>query len=111
MNNPPLLAFASMKLFLAQWPNGDMTIVPAEDSIDLFDRLDDEGDPSQTSILPLTPKDSHTALEIVPVDGMDDATIRAFHLSGPNGGRTPKWRTGSEIFNENIYRKWLVGED
>lgn len=36
-----------MKLYYAEWPNGEVTIVHANNSLDLFWILDREGDPHQ----------------------------------------------------------------
>ncbi|MFZ9613676.1 MAG: hypothetical protein ACO29Q_10375, partial [Crocinitomicaceae bacterium] len=34
-----------MNIYAAKWPDGSISIVAAENKIDLFDKLDREGDP------------------------------------------------------------------
>jgi hypothetical protein len=39
-----------MKLYIAKWPNGTVTILSAKNKKDLFFKLDEEGDPSAAEI-------------------------------------------------------------
>lgn len=39
-----------MKLYYAEWPNGEVTIVHAKNSLDLFWLLDQEGDPYSAKV-------------------------------------------------------------
>ena len=39
-----------MKLYIAKWPNGTVTILSAKNKKDLFFKLDEEGDPSDAEI-------------------------------------------------------------
>jgi hypothetical protein len=39
-----------MKTYLVYWPNKTITVASAEDEVDLFNILDEEGDPEQAEI-------------------------------------------------------------
>jgi len=39
-----------MKIYIAKWPNGTVTILSAKNKRDLFFKLDEEGDPSEAEI-------------------------------------------------------------
>jgi hypothetical protein len=47
-----------MKLYIAKWPNGTISILNASSKKDLFFKLDEEGDPNEAEITCLNFEDS-----------------------------------------------------
>lgn len=45
-----------MRTYLASWPNGTITVLTASNEVELFDTLDEEGDPEQAKVFILPTK-------------------------------------------------------
>ena len=45
-----------MRTYIAYWPNKTITVLTASDEVELFDTLDEEGDPEQAEIFILPTK-------------------------------------------------------
>ena len=56
-----------MNIYIAKWPNGTISILTADDKIDLFDKLDREGDPFACQLVQVNSKETehfHLTTEI-----------------------------------------------
>jgi hypothetical protein len=73
-----------MRAYLAEWPNGTISILTAESEIDLFDKLDAEGDPTEARIF-LMPTQFHLETNIqknkIEVCEFDGKEPKEFHFS------------------------------
>jgi hypothetical protein len=73
-----------MRVYLAEWPIGTISILTAENEIDLFDKLDAEGDPNETRIF-LMPTQFHLETDIkknrIDVCEFDGKELKEFHFS------------------------------
>ena len=45
-----------MRTYLASWPNGTITVLTASSELELYDTLDEEGDPDQAEVFILPTK-------------------------------------------------------
>jgi hypothetical protein len=55
-----------MKTYIAKWQNGSVSVLTAEDKVELFDKLDTEGDPFSCELLEVGSKTGqfHLSFEI-----------------------------------------------
>ena len=76
-----------MKLYYAEWPNGEVTIVHARNSLDLFWILDREGDPYQAKVWSTNDQCAITTSQVgeglkINRDGDDDCVWRRVVMPG-----------------------------
>ena len=82
-----------MRVYLAEWPNGTISVLTADNEVDLFDKLDSEGDPDVAKIY-LMPTQFHIATDV------KNGDIEANELSGK--GEPKEFRFSDDIF-ERVY--------
>ena len=81
-----------MKTYLVYWPNKTITVTSAEDEVDLFNILDDEGNPEQTEIF-ILPKIFSVTTHIqdggiVAVENLSNRDLKRFKFSDDILGKT-----------------------
>ncbi len=81
-----------MKTYLVYWPNKTITVASAEDEIDLFNILDEEGDPESAEIFILPKIFSVTTRiqdgGIVSGETLSDKNLKRFKFSDDILGKT-----------------------
>ena len=65
-----------MKLFYVRWPNEQHTLAFAKDRHDLWDLLDESGDPGACLLKELRGPGRRFAFDFMPVDGGEDEGFR-----------------------------------
>ena len=82
-----------MRVYLTEWPNGTISVLTADNEVDLFDQLDSEGDPTDAKIY-LMPTRFHIETDV------KNGIIEPNELSGK--GEPKEFRFSDDIF-ERVY--------
>lgn len=73
-----------MRVYLAEWPNGTISVLTADNEVDLFNKLDAEGDPNEAMIF-LMPTQFHLETNVkgkrIEVCEFDDKDPKEFRFS------------------------------
>ena len=86
-----------MKTYIAKWPNGTISILTAENQVDLFWQLDSEGNPSCAEIFQVTKneyEDFHIATNL---EKKKNKYVISFYSNQDNDFKKTKWKKDIHI--------------